>query len=168
MGNMFKLQDEIIENYHEDIGMRYTYQDMVEDEDGVMKVQKVEGSSGMYLNQNWRSQNMLIAELEVGEDADKAEIFDKWNKDAKRSVVLGFCPDLSNYEAELSACNSVVSTKVAAILTGSIDPADPEYGVEAIKKDMQKAGSAKVVTLPARDDIDFDFNEQLIVEFYSK
>lgn len=28
--------------------------------------------------------------------------------------------------------------------------------------------SAKVAALPARDDIDFDFNEQLIVELYSK
>ena len=28
--------------------------------------------------------------------------------------------------------------------------------------------SAKVVALPARDDIDFEINEQLIVEFYSK
>ena len=34
---------------------------------------------------------------------------------------------------------------------------------------VDKAGlSAKVVALPARDDIDFDFNEQLIVELYSK
>ena len=29
-------------------------------------------------------------------------------------------------------------------------------------------GSAKVVALPAREDIDFDFNEQIIVELYSK
>ena len=28
--------------------------------------------------------------------------------------------------------------------------------------------TAKVVTLPAREDVDFDFNEQLIVELYSK
>ena len=28
--------------------------------------------------------------------------------------------------------------------------------------------SAKIVALPERDDIDFDFNEQLIVELYSK
>ena len=28
--------------------------------------------------------------------------------------------------------------------------------------------STKVVALPARDDIDFEFNEQLIVELYSK
>ena len=34
---------------------------------------------------------------------------------------------------------------------------------------VDKAGlSAKVVALPARDDIDFEFNEQLIVELYSK
>ena len=34
---------------------------------------------------------------------------------------------------------------------------------------VDKAGlSAKVVALPAREDIDFDFNEQLIVELYSK
>ena len=34
---------------------------------------------------------------------------------------------------------------------------------------VDKAGlSAKVVALPAREDIDFEFNEQLIVELYSK
>ena len=32
----------------------------------------------------------------------------------------------------------------------------------------KNALSAKVVALPARDDIDFEFNEQLIVELYSK
>ena len=30
------------------------------------------------------------------------------------------------------------------------------------------AFSAKIVALPAREDVDFDFNEQLIVELYSK
>lgn len=30
------------------------------------------------------------------------------------------------------------------------------------------AASAKVITIPAREDVDFDFNEQLIIEFYSK
>ena len=35
--------------------------------------------------------------------------------------------------------------------------------------DVDKNGlSVKVATLPARDDVDFDFNEQLIVELYSK
>ena len=30
------------------------------------------------------------------------------------------------------------------------------------------AMTAKVAALPAREDVDFDFNEQLIVELYSK
>lgn len=30
------------------------------------------------------------------------------------------------------------------------------------------AASAKVMAIPAREDVDFDFNEQLIIEFYSK
>lgn len=30
------------------------------------------------------------------------------------------------------------------------------------------AASAKVIAVPAREDVDFDFNEQLIIEFYSK
>ena len=35
--------------------------------------------------------------------------------------------------------------------------------------DVNKADlSAKVVAFPAREDIDFEFNEQLIVELYSK
>ena len=35
--------------------------------------------------------------------------------------------------------------------------------------DVDKTGlSAKVVALPERDDVDFEINEQLIVEFYSK
>ena len=35
--------------------------------------------------------------------------------------------------------------------------------------DVDKNGlSVKVATLPARDDVDFEFNEQLIVELYSK
>ena len=32
----------------------------------------------------------------------------------------------------------------------------------------KETGTAKVIALPAREDIDFDFNEQLIVELYSK
>ena len=32
----------------------------------------------------------------------------------------------------------------------------------------KETGKAKVVALPAREDIDFEFNEQLIVELYSK
>ncbi|MBO5212650.1 MAG: 30S ribosomal protein S4 [Clostridia bacterium] len=34
--------------------------------------------------------------------------------------------------------------------------------------ELDKNGSAKVIAMPERDDIDFEFNEQLIIELYSK
>ncbi len=116
------------------------------EEEGVKKIQKVEGATDAFINQNWKTGNMLLGLVEVGEPANKAEVFNKWNNDAEESAVLGFTPELGNFEAELSACNAVVSGKAAALLTGAVDPEDPEYGIEAVKKEMQSAGSAKVVT----------------------
>ena len=55
------------------------------------------------------------------------------------------------------------SDKIKALLEGYETAVLPKW----IEKDAQNA-AAKVVALPARDDIDFEFNEQLIVEFYSK
>ena len=48
--------------------------------------------------------------------------------------------------------------------------AEAEGGVRTPKwiESDKKNFTAKVVALPAREDIDFDFNEQLIVELYSK
>ena len=60
----------------------------------------------------------------------------------------------------------VVDEKEVATL-GLVD----SFGNKTLPKwlvvDKEKA-TAKVVALPARDDIDFDINEQYIVEFYSK
>ncbi len=115
-------------------------------EDGVEKVKRVDDYASLYLNQNWRSQNVLISPLEEGEPADKYEEYDKFNKSARKSCVLGFTPDFSNLEAEISACNAVVSTKANTLATGAVDPDDPEFGIEAIRKEMKRAGSDKVVT----------------------
>ena len=52
---------------------------------------------------------------------------------------------------------------VKALIEGAATKLSPKW-LEVNKEN----GSAKVVALPAREDIDFDFNEQLIVELYSK
>ena len=65
---------------------------------------------------------------------------------------------------------------VIAVKESSRDSAKIKALAEALESktapkwlDVDKNGlSAKVVALPARDDIDFEFNEQLIVELYSK
>lgn len=55
------------------------------------------------------------------------------------------------------------SEKIKALIESMATATTPKW----IEKDAQNA-AAKVVALPARDDIDFEFNEQLIVEHYSK
>ena len=55
------------------------------------------------------------------------------------------------------------NAKIKSLLEGLSTKLSPKW----LEVDRE-AGVAKVVALPAREDIDFDFNEQLIVEFYSK
>ena len=55
------------------------------------------------------------------------------------------------------------NAKIKSLLEGVASKLNPKW-LEVNKEN----GSAKVVALPAREDIDFDFNEQLIVELYSK
>ena len=55
------------------------------------------------------------------------------------------------------------NAKVKELMEGLLSQTAPKW--LEVDKDNAKA---KVVALPAREDIDFDFNEQLIVELYSK
>ena len=55
------------------------------------------------------------------------------------------------------------SEKCKALIESAQTKSAPKW-LEVNKENM----SAKVVTLPAREDIDFEFEEQLIVELYSK
>lgn len=59
--------------------------------------------------------------------------------------------------------NSRDLTKIKGLIEGLETKLSPKW------LEVDKANAvAKVVALPAREDIDFDFNEQLIVELYSK
>ena len=55
------------------------------------------------------------------------------------------------------------SVKIKALAESAASQTAPKW--LEVKAD---AMTAKVVSLPAREDVDFDFNEQLIVELYSK
>ena len=59
--------------------------------------------------------------------------------------------------------SSKESVKIKALCDGLATAVTPKW----IENDAQNA-VAKIVALPARDDIDFEFEEQLIVELYSK
>ena len=55
------------------------------------------------------------------------------------------------------------NAKIKSLIEGLASKLSPKW----LEVDRTNA-VAKVIALPERDDIDFDFNEQLIVEFYSK
>ena len=58
---------------------------------------------------------------------------------------------------------SLSSDKIKGLVEAMADVNAPKW-LEVNKE----AVSAKVVAVPARDDVDFEFNEQLIIELYSK
>ena len=62
---------------------------------------------------------------------------------------------------DVIAVKDTESTKIKALVEGMKDVVAPKW-LELGE------GSAKVVAMPERDDIDFEINEQLIIELYSK
>ena len=63
---------------------------------------------------------------------------------------------------DVVAVKETDSTKIKGLVEAMGDTIAPKW------LDVDKNGSAKVVAMPQRDDIDFEFNEQLIIELYSK
>ena len=64
---------------------------------------------------------------------------------------------------DVIAVKDTESTKIKELVEAMGDRIAPKW-LEVDKTN----GSAKVVAMPERDDIDFEFNEQLIIELYSK
>ena len=64
---------------------------------------------------------------------------------------------------DVVAVKETESTKIKELVEAMGEKISPKW-LEIDKN----AGCAKVVAMPERDDIDFEFNEQLIIELYSK
>ena len=64
---------------------------------------------------------------------------------------------------DVVAVKETESTKIKELVEAMGDKIAPKW-LELDKN----AGVAKVIAMPERDDIDFEFNEQLIIELYSK
>ena len=63
---------------------------------------------------------------------------------------------------DVIAVKETDSAKIKELVEAMGDKIAPKW------LEIDKNGSAKVVAMPERDDIDFEFNEQLIIELYSK
>lgn len=76
-----------------------------------------------------------------------------------------------NIPSLIVKAGDVISVKESSRASVKIKALAEELATKSAPKwlDVDKNGlSVKIATLPAREDVDFDFNEQLIVELYSK
>ncbi|MBQ8393891.1 MAG: 30S ribosomal protein S4 [Clostridia bacterium] len=71
-------------------------------------------------------------------------------------------PSILVKPGDVIAAKETDSVKIKELIENMGDRIAPKW------LDIDKNGSAKVVAMPERDDIDFEFNEQLIIELYSK
>ena len=71
-------------------------------------------------------------------------------------------PSILVKPGDVIAVKDTDSAKIKELVENMGDRIAPKW------LDVDKNGSAKVVAMPQRDDIDFEFNEQLIIELYSK
>ena len=71
-------------------------------------------------------------------------------------------PSILVKPGDVIAAKDTDSVKIKELIENMGDRIAPKW------LDVDKNGSAKVVAMPQRDDIDFEFNEQLIIELYSK
>ena len=71
-------------------------------------------------------------------------------------------PSILVKPGDVIAVKDTDSVKIKELVENMGDRIAPKW------LEVDKNGSAKVVAMPERDDIDFEFNEQLIIELYSK
>ena len=71
-------------------------------------------------------------------------------------------PSILVKPGDVIAAKDTDSVKIKELIENMGDRIAPKW------LDVDKNGSAKVIAMPQRDDIDFEFNEQLIIELYSK
>ena len=71
-------------------------------------------------------------------------------------------PSILVKPGDVIAVKETDSVKIKELVENMGDRIAPKW------LEIDKNGSAKVVAMPQRDDIDFEFNEQLIIELYSK
>lgn len=101
------------------------------------KVEKVEGATSKYLNQNWASGNVFISTLYVGEPDDKWEKYEEFNLSAEEASTLGFVPETRSVNDKILACQGVAAEFAGLLSCGAVDP--DEY-LPKLRKSLEDAG----------------------------
>ena len=106
------------------------------------KAEVVENKNELYYQSNWRTGNMLISYLAVGEPDDKWEVYDDFNASSREAADLGMLPNTDDVADEIATIGSVLTEYMPALVFGFVDP---ETGIAQLNEQLKAAGIDEVL-----------------------
>lgn len=98
-----------------------------------------------YNHSAWESCSIRSLSLEEGEPANKVELYEAFNNDAKESIATGFRLDKTPIEAPLAACTNVLDTYGFVLENGGYAPEDVDDALEEFQAALDEAGYQDVL-----------------------
>lgn len=99
-------------------------------------------TSGWNHAMGWMMPNQFITYVWNGNDPDLWEKIDKFNKEAEKSIAMGFTFDPQNVQTELTAVQNVYSEYQKSLEFGMVDPT---VGIPEMNEKMMSAGLQKII-----------------------
>ena len=93
----------------------------------------------------WTVGNTKLQYVTVGEDPQKNELLQSYADDASPTASLGFRFVKDNVADQIAAVDAVVTEYANPMMCGSVDPDDPDQGIEALKAALADAGMADIL-----------------------
>lgn len=88
----------------------------------------------------WTVGNTKLQYVLTTEDPEKNAMLQSYADDAKKTASYGFRLDRSKCQEQLDAVAEVVKKYERGLMVGTVDPDDPELGLEAFRKALKDAG----------------------------
>ena len=88
----------------------------------------------------WTVGDVTLQYVLENEDPEKNEKLIAYAKDAEETCCLGFRFDRRKLHEESEAVNAAVGKYADGLLCGTVDPDDPELGIEAFRAALKEAG----------------------------
>ena len=88
----------------------------------------------------WTVGDVTLQYVLENEDPEKNSILVEYAKDAEETCSLGFRFNKKKLKEETRDVNAVILEYAAPLLCGTVDPDDPEKGIEAFRKALKEAG----------------------------
>ncbi|MBR4443903.1 MAG: DUF3502 domain-containing protein, partial [Clostridia bacterium] len=93
----------------------------------------------------WTVGNTMLQYVLTTEDPEKNALLQSYANDAVPTASLGFRFVSDNVVDQLAAVNSVIKEYASPLNCGTVDPEDPDMGLEALRAALHDAGIDEVI-----------------------